>query len=64
MTRSYITLDETHIGSRFLHAFGRVWNLDSVMGYVQRRDVGKRVYLVDDILQVENDEQLHKRLTR
>jgi len=32
------------------------------MGPVQAIDVGKRIYLVDGILQIENQEQLNKRL--
>jgi hypothetical protein len=31
------------------------------IGTVQQRDVGKRCYLVDGVLQVENDEQLAAR---
>lgn len=36
-------------------------HLGDVLGRVQQADVGKRVYIVGDIIQVENDEQRDKR---
>ena len=38
--------------------------LHDVLGYVQQQDIGKRVYLVDGIIQVENNEQRDFRLQR
>lgn len=36
--------------------------ISSLMGKILPRDIGKRIYLVDGVYQVENDEQLAKRL--
>jgi hypothetical protein len=36
-------------------------NTEEFMGPIQAGDVGKRIYRVGDIYQVENDEQLKKR---
>jgi len=38
-------------------------DLGPVLGYVQPCDVGKRVYLVDGIIQVESNEQRDRRLS-
>lgn len=40
----------------------QVWSVHGLMGRVQMLDIGKQVYLVNDVLYVENDEQLAKRL--
>ncbi len=45
-------------------AFGQAWPVVDFMGEIQPRDVGKRVYLVDDIVQVENDEQFRDRMRK
>ena len=39
-----------------------VWYLYNVIGLVLPIDIGKQVYLNDDILQVENEEQRNVRL--
>ncbi len=44
-----------------IRAFGKVWRVDSFLGRVLPQDVGKRVYLVGGILQVESREQFEKR---
>ena len=42
----------------------RNFSVDSLMGRVQIGDIGKRIYRVDGILQVENDEQRDARLAK
>jgi len=37
------------------------YGLHAAIGRVLPRDIGKRVYLIDDIIQVENDEQREAR---
>lgn len=41
---------------------GKIY-LGNLMGYVQRKDVGKRIYKIHGIYQVENTEQMEKRLS-
>ena len=52
---------EKDAGKRFLLIGETVHNLANVLGFVHRRDVGKRLYLVGDVLQVENDKQFEAR---
>lgn len=59
----YYTLAPDDVGRSTLHAYGRTWMVSSFMGRVLPGDVGKRVYLVGDVLQVENDEQRSARET-
>ena len=51
------------IGKATLRAFGRTWLYADFMGRPLPQDVGKRVYLRGDILQVENDAQRAERLS-
>ena len=65
----FIVIAREHVGSRWIKAWDRMWDLVQVLGVVQERDIGKRVYCVGNgadgfILQVENDEQLDERLGR
>ena len=46
-----------------LRAFHRTWPTANFMGRILAKDVGKRVSLIDGIIQVESDEQLVRRLT-
>lgn len=62
MKISYLELTPEHVGKTFIQAFGRGWAVSSFMGRILPTDVGKRVYLSGDILQVENDEQRARRL--
>ena len=62
--RPFYEIEPDDIGKRFLRAFGRGWALSDVLGYVQHGDVGKRLYLVDGILQVENNEQRDARVRK
>ena len=50
------------IDSPTFRAFGRVWLTEDFIGCILPIDVGKRVYLVGDCLQVENDEQRDARV--
>lgn len=56
-TRHYRELTIADVGRARLKAFGKTWLCADFIGQVLPQDVGKRVYLVGDILQVENDEQ-------
>jgi hypothetical protein len=60
--KNYIELEAEDVGKFLIHAFGREWRVADFMGRILRRDIGKRVYLVGEILQVENDEQRANRL--
>jgi hypothetical protein len=59
---NYYTIKREDIGKPSLGIFGRVWLTSGWIGVIQPRDVGKRVYLSGDVLQVENDEQMNQRL--
>jgi len=39
-------------------------SVHNLVGYFLKLDVGKRIYYVDGILQIENQEQLEKRLSK
>ena len=45
------------VGKMVFNAIGRSWLTVNFIGRILPQDVGKRVYLVGDILQVENKEQ-------
>ncbi len=62
--RSFYTLTTADVGRPWLRIFGRVWLTTDWIGRVLPQDVGKRVYLVGEILQVENYEQRKQRLAR
>lgn len=57
----YRTITPNDVRRPFFKAFEETWRVSDFMGEIQPRDVGKRVYLVDGILQVENDEQFSRR---
>lgn len=58
---STYTISRFDIGRPTIRAFGKVWLTQNFIGRILPRDVGKKVYLRDDILQVENDEQFNRR---
>lgn len=58
----FYTLTQKDVGRPFLKIFGHIWPVSDFIGRIFAKDVGKRVYLVGDILQVENEEQREKRL--
>lgn len=56
------TLHEGDVGATAIPAFGRLWLVVDFIGRILPGDVGKRVYLVGDVLQVENNEQRDARM--
>lgn len=62
--KEYYTITVDDVGKSTLRAFGRNWPTTDFIGRPQPRDVGKRVFLVDGILQVENDEQRDHRMSK
>jgi len=62
MGRRYYTLGTADIGRPTIRAFGQTWWIASFLGRVLAQGVGKRVYLIRGILQVENNEQRDRRL--
>jgi hypothetical protein len=59
---TYYTLKATDVNRANISCFGKIWQTSSFIGRVLPGDVGKRVYLRGDILQVENDEQRNTRI--
>lgn len=59
--REFYTVQHADVGKRFLRLFGRLRLVDC-LGQVLPMDIGKRIYLVGDVLQVENTEQFRRRL--
>jgi hypothetical protein len=55
------TISRFDIGRPTIRAFGKVWLTQNFIGRILPRDVGKKVCLRGDILQVENDEQFNRR---
>lgn len=62
--KSYYVIQEGDVGKRRLFMFDRNWSLSDTLGYVQPIDVGKRMYLRDGVLSVENNEQRDKRVAQ
>ncbi len=60
--RGYFTIEERHVGVPFIRELGDMWSVSGFAGRILPQDVGKRVYLVGNVLQMENDEQSAKRL--
>ena len=60
----FYIVTKADVGKRTIRAFGSVWPLLAVLDQVQEIDIGKRIYLVNGILQVENDDQLKARLAK
>lgn len=58
----YYTLTEADVGKRFLRFGGKTHVLANSIGYVQKRDVGKRLYLRNGLIYMESDEQYQKRV--
>jgi len=57
-------ITRSDVGKTVLRIFGRTWPVEDFMGRIYPFDVGKRIFLVGDILQVENDEQRDTRIAR
>lgn len=64
MSRPFHTLTLADVGRPWLRAFGATWPVSGFIGRILADDVGKRVYLTDGILQVENDSQRAARLAK
>jgi hypothetical protein len=62
--REFREIAQSDVGKGLFYAFGRTWMTSGFIGRILPGDVGKRVYLNGDELQVENDEQRAKRLAR
>jgi hypothetical protein len=60
----FYELKQSDVYKPSIRAFGRAWMTCDFIGSVLPGDVGKRVYLRGDILQVENNEQRDARLNR
>lgn len=58
------TIGEEHVGAVRVKVGGRTFMTVNFMGRILPGDIGKRVYLNGDILQVENDGQRAARLAR
>lgn len=58
----YFTITSDDVGRTAFKQFGKVWPIADSLGLVLPHDIGKRVYLIGDILQIENDEQRNQRL--
>lgn len=61
MQANFYEIRAADVGHNMLYAFGRKQYVDDLMGLVQPCDVGKRLYLVEGILQIENDAQFSAR---
>ena len=61
---TFRTITKADVGCFVFEAFGRKWYPQSFIGRVLPIDIGKRVYLVGDILQVENNQQRDARQAR
>lgn len=55
--RAFYELQKCDVGARVIVAFGAKWRTVDFIGRVLASDIGKRVYKVGDVLQVENDAQ-------
>lgn len=55
-------ITKADVGKSHHRIAGRTWPVSGWIGSVLPGDVGKRVYLSDDVLQVENDEQRDERV--
>lgn len=62
--RPFRELTGEDVGKPYILAFGRVWSVTSILGRIVPEDVGRRLYLVDGIIQAENDTQRNERLDK
>ncbi len=59
--REYRSITTEDVGKSLFKAFGRTWSTSGFIGRILSGDVGKHVYLVENNLQVESDEQRDRR---
>lgn len=57
--RQYKAINKRDIGKNYIMWKNKTW--ESPIGFILPQDVGKRIYLVNDILQCENETQRTKR---
>lgn len=62
--RHVATIGPEHVGHDTIQVDGEILSLRDVIGYVLPLDFGKHVYLIDGVLQVENESQRDERLAR
>ena len=55
--RPYYTITSHDGGRHDIRAFGKTWPAVHFIGRILPGDVGKRVYKLGDVVQVESDEQ-------
>lgn len=66
--RDYYELTHQDVGSSTIKAFGKRWPVQSFMGAILSKDVGKRIFLqltndgTQEFLQVENVQQFDERM--
>ena len=60
----FYTIVTKDIGKKTIECFGHKWNVNYFMGNVLNTDVGKRIYLVNDTLYIENNEQFKSRVNK
>jgi len=60
----YQEITSADVGKKRVRAFGSLWPVEDFIGYIGPRDVGKRMYKVGGIIQVENDSQRSRRVAR
>ena len=63
-SQPYYEIAKEDVNKAVIKAFGREWAVSDVLGRVLKQDIGKRVFLRDGVLQVENAEQLAARLAK
>lgn len=63
-TRYLFTIAAEHVGRGNVKLADRNVYLAGCFGLVQQRDIGKRVFDVNGVIQVENDEQRDARIAR
>lgn len=57
----YETIKDIHVGRKALVLFHRLWLVHNSVGQITEKDIGKRIYLVNNVVQLESDEQFEKR---
>jgi hypothetical protein len=62
MTRYLFTIEPHHIGKSWIKVGTHGYSVSGFLGRVLPGDIGKRVFRVNGILQVENDQQRDARL--
>jgi len=60
----YREITQDDVGRSFFHAFGKQWMVADFIGRITSLDVGKRVFLREGVLRVENHKQLAERILR